>query len=101
MSSSPQRQALLLLINEACTAGARLQRACRQIGQTERTLQRWQRPEAEDGDHRGLTSVLRRHRPTNSVRRSVTMRWHCSTATPSKTCRPVRSCLAWPIKVST
>ena len=52
MRSSPQRQALLLLINEACTAGARLQRACRQIGLTERTVQRWQRPDAEDGDHR-------------------------------------------------
>ena len=52
MSSSPQRQALLLLINEACTAGARLQRACRQIGLTERTVQRWQRPETQDGDHR-------------------------------------------------
>ena len=52
MSSPQQRQTLLPLINEACNNGARLHRACRQIGLTERTVQRWQRPEAQDGDRR-------------------------------------------------
>lgn len=52
MSSLPQRQTLLPLIREACDRGARLASACRQIGLTARTVQRWLRPEAYAGDHR-------------------------------------------------
>ena len=53
MSSLPERQVLLALLAEACAAGARLARACAQIGLSERTVQRWQRPEAgDDGDLR-------------------------------------------------
>jgi len=46
------RQDLLELLTEACQAGARWARACAQIGLSVRTVQRWQRPEAQDGDLR-------------------------------------------------
>ena len=53
MSSLPERQVLLALLAEACEAGARLARACAQIGLSERTVQRWQRPaDGDDGDLR-------------------------------------------------
>lgn len=38
MTTPQQRQTLLRLIKEACTTGARLQRACAQIGLSERTV---------------------------------------------------------------
>ena len=49
MSSLPERQALLALLAQACAAGARLRPACAQIGLSERTVQRWQRPAAGGG----------------------------------------------------
>jgi putative transposase len=53
MSSLCERRALLALVAEACNAGARLARACAQIGLSERTVQRWQRPGVcDDGDLR-------------------------------------------------
>lgn len=52
MSSTLQRQTLMPLIQEACNDGARLAKACLQIGLSARTVQRWQRPERRDGDHR-------------------------------------------------
>ena len=52
MTSVPQRQKLLGLITQACAAGARLQTACRQIGLSSRSVQRWQRMDAVDGDQR-------------------------------------------------
>ena len=56
MSSIAERQALLALLTEACDAGARLKLACTQIGLSERTVQRWQRPAAsDDGDLRAST----------------------------------------------
>jgi transposase InsO family protein len=56
MSSLSERRALLVLLAEACDAGARLRPACAQIGLSERTVQRWQRPAAgEDGDLRAST----------------------------------------------
>jgi putative transposase len=45
MTHPEQRQTLLGLIQEACTAGAAQARACAQMGLSERTVQRWQRPE--------------------------------------------------------
>ena len=47
-----QRTSLLSLIQEACQAGARLARACQQIGLSARTVQRWRLPGAQDGDRR-------------------------------------------------
>ena len=53
MSSIAERRALIALLTEACDAGARLGSACAQIGLSERTVQRWQRPAAcDDGDLR-------------------------------------------------
>lgn len=47
-----QRTTLLSLVCQACENGARLVRACRQIGLSARTVQRWLRPESAQGDHR-------------------------------------------------
>jgi len=52
MSGAQQRKDLLELIQEACTGGARLTRACAQVGLSARTVQRWQHPDGQDGDHR-------------------------------------------------
>jgi len=52
MNSLQQRQSLLPLIEEASTAGARLHKACGQIGLSVRTVQRWRLPSAEQGDRR-------------------------------------------------
>ncbi|MBG6075345.1 hypothetical protein [Polaromonas sp. CG_9.11] len=52
MTSVQQRQKLLGLIDKACADGARLKRACRQIGQSCRSVQRWQRMSAPEGDQR-------------------------------------------------
>ena len=52
MSSCQQRQTLLTLIEQSCDSGARLQKACALIGLDARTVQRWRRPENQDGDLR-------------------------------------------------
>lgn len=39
--SSEERQECLMLIDEACAAGARRERACEELGLSMRTLQRW------------------------------------------------------------
>ena len=52
MTCTQQRQTLLTMIQEACAAGARLEAACAQIGLSARTVQRWQRPERQEGDRR-------------------------------------------------
>lgn len=52
MTSVQQRQKLLGLIDRACADGARLKPACRQIGLSCRSVQRWQRSEAAEGDQR-------------------------------------------------
>lgn len=52
MTSLEQRQTLLHLIDKACHDGARLAQACRQIGLCARTVQRWQRPDRQEGDQR-------------------------------------------------
>lgn len=44
MTTLTQRQNLISLITQACQSGARLHKACQQIGITCRTLQRWQHP---------------------------------------------------------
>lgn len=67
MTSVQQRQKLLGLIDKACADGARLKPACRQIGLSCRSVQRWQRKEAAEGDQR--PSGKRRYaRPTNKLR---------------------------------
>jgi putative transposase len=49
-----QRQSLLQCIEQACNAGARLERACAIVGLTARTVQRWQSLCQRDGDRRVL-----------------------------------------------
>lgn len=66
MSTVQQRQDLLQLIQQACTAGARLERACAQIGLSARTVQRWQHPHAQDGDRR-VVGLHERTDPTNKL----------------------------------
>ena len=52
MSTLTQRQTLMELIDQACTAGARLVRVCEIVGLSARSVQRWLRPEASQGDRR-------------------------------------------------
>ena len=52
MIALQQRTTLLTLLREACNGGARLARACLQIGLSARTVQRWLRPQCQDGDQR-------------------------------------------------
>ena len=52
MTPTEQRLVLLPLIEEALMGGARLQKACYQIGLSERTVQRWRHPSAFEGDRR-------------------------------------------------
>jgi len=47
MTTITQRQHIASLIEQACKSGARLHLACKQIGLTCRTLQRWLRPSAK------------------------------------------------------
>ena len=52
MTSAQQRQNVLCLIEQACAVGARLSPACRQIGLSSRSVQRWQRTGVPEGDQR-------------------------------------------------
>ena len=52
MTTTEQRQILLPLIEQAVQDGARLRRACTQIGLSARTVQRWHQPCALAGDCR-------------------------------------------------
>ena len=66
------RQQAVLLINEACTAGARQHKACEVLDITQRTYQRWSHPEGcvdkrleavhmpahQDSDHRRFYRLL-------------------------------------------
>ena len=44
MTTTEQRRNFMDLIEQACQSGARLHKACKQIGIACRTLQRWLRP---------------------------------------------------------
>lgn len=66
MTCTQQRQTVLTLIREACTAGARRQSACAQIGLSARTVQRWLRPEGQDGDRR-VRGLHKHWEPTNKL----------------------------------
>lgn len=51
MTTTVQRQHIAYLIEQACQSGARLQQACKQIGMTCRTLQRWLCPSTKAAAH--------------------------------------------------
>ena len=59
---STQRKEIISLINEAEKAGARKSKSCDVIGLSNRTLQRWQRPDNQDD---GRTSAI--HHPANKL----------------------------------
>ena len=67
MRSVQQRQTLMGLIDQACTDGARRDVACRQVGLSWRSLQRWQRANAPEGDQR-VSGKRRYVRPPNKLR---------------------------------
>ena len=66
MSSPQQRKDLLQLIREACTGGARLKQVCAQIGLSERTVQRWQHPDTQEGDRR-VAGLHQRAEPAHKL----------------------------------
>lgn len=66
MTCPEQRQSLLRLIQEACTGGARLRRACVLIGLSERTVQRWLRPAGAGADRR-MAGLHVRPEPANKL----------------------------------
>lgn len=66
MTCPEQRQSLLRLIQEACTAGARLRRACVLIGLSERTVQRWLHPQSAGAD-RCVAGLHVRPEPANKL----------------------------------
>lgn len=67
MRSVQQRQTLLGLIDQACADGARRDVACRQVGLSRRSVQRWQRSGVAEGDQR-LSGKRRYVRPANRLR---------------------------------
>lgn len=52
MSSALDRQLAITLIQEAVQAGSREILACKELGLTQRTLQRWQRVDSPREDQR-------------------------------------------------
>ena len=65
-SGAQQRKDLLELIEQACTGGVRLARACAQMGLSERTVQRWQHPDGR-GNHRRVSGLHERAEPPNKL----------------------------------
>lgn len=50
MIPAREKERVIALIDEACQAGARLRKACKVLGLSARTVQRWRKPDAvEDG----------------------------------------------------
>jgi putative transposase len=66
MTSTQQRQTLLPLIEQACRDGARLHKACAQIGLSARTVQRWQNPLNTAGDRR-IETLRTKVEPPNKL----------------------------------
>ena len=66
MTPTQQRQTLLPLIEQAQQGGARLHKACAQIGLSARTVQRWQSPPACAGDRR-VAALRAQATPANQL----------------------------------
>jgi putative transposase len=68
MTTTLQRQHIARLINQACQSGVRLQIACKHIGMTCRTLQRWLRPSTKTAaDALAPELALQQQKPQASV----------------------------------
>lgn len=59
---------MITLIEDACTGGARLAKACEVVALSARTLQRWRRPDEMPGDGRKAAAVNRE--PANKLSES-------------------------------
>ena len=66
MSCPQQRENLLQLIEQACAAGARLAKACAQIGLSARTVQRWLLPDIQAAERR-VAGLHERAQPANKL----------------------------------
>jgi transposase InsO family protein len=75
MTCSQQRLTLLPLIEQACQNGARLHKACVQIGLNARTVQRWKNPRASAGDRRvrTLRTKVQPHNKLSLAQRQAAM----------------------------
>lgn len=74
MTTTAQRQHIAHLITQACQSGARLHRACKQIGMTCRTLQRWLRPSTKTAaDALAPESAQQQQEPQASVDAAATL----------------------------
>ena len=80
MSTLAQRATVLELISQACSAGARLHKACAVIGLAARTVQRWVdagKNALHVGDRSFLISIFITARPTNSATLNAKPLWAC------------------------
>ncbi len=66
MTSPQQRIHFMALITQACTAGARLHKACAVVGLSARTLQRWTGPSSTPCDQR-IACERAPHTPANKL----------------------------------
>ncbi len=66
MTSLPQRETIVTLIDEAVAAGARRSPACREVGINVRTLQRW-RPKGETSVKADQRPLAERPAPANQL----------------------------------
>jgi len=67
MISASDREQAIQLINEAVIAGARLARACGELGITERTYYRWARLKKETGSYADQRPLAERPEPVNKI----------------------------------
>jgi len=98
MITLEQRHIVLQLITEACSAGARLQKACALIGLAARTLQRWLAagPQAQQvGDRRTLGQRVH-NCPQNKLSDAErVLALSVLNSDEFKDLPPARSCPAW------
>lgn len=71
MSGLSERQAVMTLVGDAVATGARQRRACKVVGISERTLQRWQAGEDSDVDRRTVRTWCPPHKLSAEERAAV------------------------------
>ena len=71
MTAHEERKQVIVLVNESITAGARQAQACKVLGLSERTLQRWQTGEIVHGDQRPARDYQPPHKLTALERAQV------------------------------
>ncbi|MEQ1766478.1 MAG: IS3 family transposase, partial [Methylotenera sp.] len=71
MTAHEERKQVIVLVNESITAGARQAQACKVLGLSERTLQRWQTGEIVHGDQRPVRDYQPPHKLTALERAKV------------------------------